>query len=146
MEISVKTINLETVKSACIVIGVLDKHKLTDSAKRIDHLSNGFITQILRRGDISGEIGDSLMLHDVPGLKSARVLLVGCGKLSELNHKTFQTIVTNASTTLSQAKIKSAIISLADLDNNLLSNTMQIRLATEALHQNDYRFSGLKKE
>ena len=146
MEISVKTINFETAKSPCIVIGVCDKHKLTDSAKHLDKLSNGFITQILRRGDISGEIGDSLMLHDVPGIKSARVLLTGCGKLSEITHQKFQTIIRNVSTTLNKANIKNAIISLADLHNKILSNSMQIRLATEALHQNDYHFSELKKE
>ena len=79
MEISVKTVNLETVKSPCLVVGINDKRKLTDSAKQVDDLSNGYISQLLRRGAISGEIGDSLMLHDVPGLKSQRVLLVGCG-------------------------------------------------------------------
>ncbi|MCK5386174.1 MAG: leucyl aminopeptidase, partial [Gammaproteobacteria bacterium] len=146
MEISVKTINLETVKSPCLVVGVSDKRKLSDSAKQLDSLSKGFISNLLRRGDISGEIGDSLMLHDVPGLKSERVLLVGCGKGSELSHQKFQEIVTNASNTLSKANIKNSIISLTDLDSKTLSNTMQIRLATEALHQNNYLFSELKKE
>jgi len=146
MEISVKTINFETVKSPCIVIGVLDKHKLTDSAKLVDELSHGFITQILRRGDLPGDVGDSLMLHDVPGLKSARVLLVGCGKLSELNQQKFTNIVSNASSELSKAKIKNAVISLTDLESKSLSAQMQVRLATEALHQTDYRFSRLKKD
>lgn len=146
MEISVKTINLESEKTPCIVIGVADKCKLTDSAKQVDDFSKGFITQVLRRGDIAGEIGDSLILHDVPGLKSQRILLVGCGKASEITHKKFQTIITNASTILSKAKIKNAIFSLADLDNKVLSSSMQIRLTAEALHQNDYIFSELKKE
>jgi leucyl aminopeptidase len=146
MEISVKTINFETVKSPCIVIGVTDKNKLTDSAKQLDNLSHGFITQILRRGDISGVIGDSLMLHDVLGLKSARVLLVGCGKPDEITHQKFHTIITNASSELSKANIKNAIISLADLDNKVLSHSMQIRLSTEALHQTHYRFSELTKD
>lgn len=146
MEISVKNTNLETVKSPCLVVGVSDKRKLSDSAKQLDSLSKGFISNLLRRGDISGEIGDSLMLHDVPGLKSERLLLVGCGKGSELTHQKFQEIITNASNTLNKANIKNSIISLADLDNKTLSNSMQIRLATEALQQNNYRFSELKKE
>ena len=124
MEISVKTINFETVKSPCIVIGVLDKHKLTDSAEQVDELSHGFITQILRRGDLSGDVGDSLMLHDVPGLKSARVLLVGCGKLSELSHQKFTNIVSNASSELSKAKIKNAVISMTDLDCKAISSNV----------------------
>ena len=86
------------------------------------------------------------MLHDVPGIKSERVLLVGCGKSSEISHQKYQTIITNASDSLSKAKIKNAVISLADLDTKVLSNNMQIRLATEALQQNSYHFSELKKE
>ncbi len=146
MEISVKTINLETSKSACLVVGVTDKRQLTDSAKLLDTLSNSFISNVLRRGDISGAIGDSLMLHDVVGLRTERVLLVGCGKASELTHQRFSTIVSHASTTLSKANIKSAIISLADLDCKNLSNTMQLRLTTEALQQNNYLFSELSKD
>lgn len=146
MEISVKTLNLETVKSPCLVVGVNDKRKLTDSAKQIDTLSKGFISKLLRRGDISGDIGDSLILHDVPGLKSERVLLVGCGKTNEITHQKFQTIVTNTSSTLSKANIKNAVICLADLDSKVLSKSMQIRLSAEALHQNNYRFSELIKE
>ena len=80
MEISVKTINLETVKTPCLVIGISDKRKLTDSANQIDSFSNSFISNLLRRGDITGAIGDSMMLHDVSGLKAERILLVGCGK------------------------------------------------------------------
>ena len=146
MEISVKTINLETTKSPCIVVGVTDKRKLTDSAQQLDTLSNGFISKVLRRGDISGSVGDSLMLHDIPGLKAERVLLVGCGKTSEMTHQRFTTIVGHASTALSKANIKNAVISLADLTCKNLSNSMQVRLATEALQQNSYLFSELSKD
>jgi len=146
MEISVKTINLETIKSPCLVVGVTDKRKLTPSAQQLDSLSNGFISKVLRRGDISGEMGDALMLHDVPGLNSERVLLVGCGKIAELTHQRFTTIVSNISSTLSKANIKNAVVSIADLASKALSHTMQVRLATEALLQENYRFSELKKD
>lgn len=144
MEISVKTVNLETVKSPCLVVGINDKRKLSESASQLNTLSNGFISDLLRRGDISGAIGDSMMLHNVKGLKAERILLIGCGKTSELTHQKYQTIIANASNALSKANIKSAIISLADLNSKTLSNSMQIRLSTEALHQESYRFSELK--
>lgn len=144
MEISVKTLNLETIKSPCVVVGVYDKHKLSDSARHLDTISNNFISKLLRRGDISGETGDSLMLHDVPGISSERVLLVGCGKANELTHKTYQRIVDSAASILNKAKIKSALVSLCDLEDKSLSVPMQVRLATEALLYNHYRFSGFK--
>ena len=144
MEISVKNVNLETVKSPCLVVGVNEKRKLTGSAQQLDDLSGGFISRILRRGDISGATGDELMLHNVPNFKAERVLLVGCGKASELSHQRFSTILSNVASSLSKANIKNAVISLADLDNKALSQTLQVRLATEALHQSSYYFSELK--
>jgi len=146
MEISVKTVNIESAKTPCIVVAVADKRKLSESAQHIDTLSNGYISKLLRRGDISGAIGDELMLHNVPGLKAERVLLAGCGKLNEMTHQRYTNVVTNISSTLSKANIKSAIVSMADLTIKNLSTSMQIRLATEALQQNDYRFSELKSD
>lgn len=144
MEISVKNVNLETVKSPCLVVGVNEKRKLTNSAQQLDDLSGGFISRILRCGDINGASGDELMLHNVPNLKAERVLLVGCGKASELTHQRFSTILGNVSGSLSKANIKNAVISLTDLDNKTLSQTLQVRLATEALHHSNYQFSELK--
>ncbi|MFK5912795.1 MAG: leucyl aminopeptidase [Woeseiaceae bacterium] len=143
MEISVKNINLETSKSPCIVVAVAEKRKLSSSAAQLDAASKGYISTLLRRGDIAGAIGDELMLHNVPGLKAERVLLVGCGKISELSHARYATILASVSNSLSKANIKNAVLSLADIENKMLSNTMMIRLATEALHQADYRFSEL---
>ena len=144
MEISVKILNLATIKSPCVVVGVFNKHKLTDSAKQLDSAANNHISKLLRRGDISGELGETLMLHDVPGLACERVLLVGCGKASELNHKNYQAIIDAAATTLNSAKIKTAVFSLSDLEHKDFSTAMQVRLSTEALHYNSYRYSELK--
>lgn len=146
MEISVKNINLESTKSACIVVAINEKRHLTPSAQQLDTLSNGYISNLLRRGDISGEIDDELMLHNVPNVKAERVLLVGCGKPGEMTHQRYVNIVTNASNALSKANIKNAVVTLAELENKALSITMQLRLATEALQQNDYRFSELAKD
>lgn len=146
MEISVKNINLETSNSACIVVGINEKRHLSTSAQQLDTISNGYISKLLRRGDISGEVDDELMLHHVPNVKAERVLLIGCGKPSEMTHQRFTNIVTNAASSLAKAKIKNAVVTLAELENKALTTTMQLRLATESLHQNDYRFSELAKD
>ncbi len=146
MEISVKNINLETVKTPCIVAGIYDKRKLSGSAKQLDMHSAGYISKMLKRGDISGAVGDTLMLHDVPGLQAERVLLVGCGKASDLSNLRYREIISSSASALDRAKIKKAVISLADLDSKPLSPAQQIRLATEALLQNSYRFSMMAKD
>ncbi len=146
MEISVNHINLATVKTPCVVVGIHDKRHLSDSAKQLDEQSRGFLSQILKRGDINGGIDDALMLHDVPGINAKRVLLIGCGKVAELTAQKFSTIVNNAASQLNKANIKQAIVALGDIPHKTLSATQQARLATEALQQNSYRFSMMNKD
>ena len=40
------------------------------------------LPSLLRRGDLEGKPGQMLLLHQVPGVLSERVLLVGCGAAS----------------------------------------------------------------
>ncbi|MBT8448740.1 MAG: leucyl aminopeptidase, partial [Gammaproteobacteria bacterium] len=84
MEYNVKSGNPEKQRSACIVVGVFEPRKLTPAAEILDDVSDGFISNIIRRGDLEGKLGQVLLLHNVPNTLSDRVLLVGCGKEREL--------------------------------------------------------------
>ncbi|MCW1889421.1 hypothetical protein OK016_06715 [Vibrio chagasii] len=43
-----------------------------------------YISSLLRRGDSGGKPGQMLLLHQVPGVLSERVLICSCGKEREL--------------------------------------------------------------
>jgi leucyl aminopeptidase len=63
--------------------------QLTMSALQIDQAAAGFLTQILQQEPGFGEVEQSLLLHQVPGIKAKRILLVGLGDelvLSSLNY------------------------------------------------------------
>ena len=46
----------------------------------MDKAAEGYISSILRSGDMEGKAGTMLMLHNVPNTLCERVLLVGLGK------------------------------------------------------------------
>ena len=89
MEFSIKTTLPEKQKTGCIVVGVFESRKLTDLAKSIDECSNGYLSGILKQGDMEGKAGSTLLLHHVPGVLAERVLLVGLGKTSEFSGKPY---------------------------------------------------------
>src|SRR4029077_15733492 len=63
----------------CIVVGVFESRKLTPSAALLDEVSGGYLSEILKKGDLEGKLGQTLMLQSPPNLLAERVLLVGCG-------------------------------------------------------------------
>ena len=79
MEFTIKSGSPEKQRSACVVVGVFDNRKLSLSAELIDRASNGYISEIIRRGDMEGKLGSTLLLHNVKGTLADRVLLSRSG-------------------------------------------------------------------
>ena len=92
MEFSVKSGSPEKQRSACIVVGVFEPRRLSAIAEQLDEISEGYISNLLRRGDIEGKPGQMLLLHHVPNIISERILLVGCGKERELDERQYRQI------------------------------------------------------
>ena len=63
MEFSVKSGSPEKQRSACIVAGVFEPRRLSAVAEKLDEISDGYISNLLRRGDIEGKAGQTLLLH-----------------------------------------------------------------------------------
>ncbi len=79
MEYGTKTGNPARTRTQCLIVGVYENSKLTDSATLLDKASKGHIRKVLKRGDITGKTNQMLVLHDVPNISSPRILLVGLG-------------------------------------------------------------------
>ena len=80
MEYSTKAGNPAKTRTQCIIAGIYENNKLSATATVLDKASEGHIRKILKRGDITGKTGQTLLLHDVPNVSSPRVLLIGLGK------------------------------------------------------------------
>ena len=63
MEFVVKSVSPETLKTATLVVAVTEDRTLSDAATKLDTLSGGAITAALKRGDLPGKVGQSLLLH-----------------------------------------------------------------------------------
>lgn len=63
MEIVVKSSSIDKLRDDCIVIPVHTGVTLSESAKSIDQISDGYIHKILKKGDIDAEHGQLQWLH-----------------------------------------------------------------------------------
>ncbi|WP_419207205.1 M17 family peptidase N-terminal domain-containing protein [Pseudomonas syringae] len=93
MELVVKSVSPETLKTATLVVAIGEGRKLGAAARQVDELSGGAISAVLKRGDLAGKVGQSLLLQSLPNLKADRVLLVGVGKDAELGDRPFRKII-----------------------------------------------------
>ncbi len=115
MELVVKSVSPETLKTATLVVTVSENRMLGNAAQNIDTLSGGAIAAVLKRGDLAGKVGQSLLLHNLPNLKAERVLLVGVGKEAELSDRQLKKIVGGVLSTLKGLGGTDATLVLDDL-------------------------------
>ena len=47
----------EKQRSACIVVGVFEPRRLSPIAEQLDKISDGYISALLRRGELEGKLG-----------------------------------------------------------------------------------------
>ena len=93
MEFSIKNGNPEKQRNDCVIVGVFEPRKLSGAAEEIDRASDGYLSSILRRGDMDGKLASTLLLHNVPGTMCDRVLLVGLGKEREFREREYRRAV-----------------------------------------------------
>jgi len=102
VEFSIKSGNPEKQRSACVVVGVFEPRKLTLAAELIDNAARSHLSDIIRRGDMEGKAGTTLLLHNVPGTLCDRVLLVGLGKEKEFGDREYCDAIRSAVRTLNE--------------------------------------------
>jgi len=144
MEFNIKSGNPEKQRTACVVVGIFEPRRLSSAAERLDSVTDGFITNIIRKGDLEGKIGQSLLLHNVPETLCDRVLLVGCGRERELNDAKYRQIIASAVTTLNETGSMEAVSYLTELNIKGRDVHWKVRQAVETAHGALYRFEQLK--
>lgn len=144
MEFIIKSGSPEKQRTACVVVGVFEPRRLSAAAEQLDKLSDGEISALLRRGEIEGKAGQTLLLHNVKNCPAERILLVGCGKERELDEKQYKSIIQKMVTHLNETGSMEAVSFLSDLHIKGRNTYWKIRQAIETIHDSLYSFDQLK--
>ncbi len=144
MEFFVKSGSASKQKTDCLIVAVFEDGTLSASAEQLDKAGKGVIRKHVRRGDIAGKHGQTLLLHDIPGVSATRVLLLGCGKAKELTDAKYRTLIAKAVKTLSDTAVKHACIDINDLTIENRTPYWLVRLGIEAASEAVYQFEQCK--
>ena len=146
MEIGIKSGSPEKQRGACVVAGIFDHRKPSLAAEIIDQASGGHLSAILRRGDMDGKPGSTLLLHDVPGMLCERVLLVGLGKEREFRDKQYRDTVRGVVRLLADTGIAEATLYLTDLPVKKRNLSWAVEQAVIVAEEAMYRFDRMKSK
>ena len=146
MDFAIKLGAPEKSRGACIVVGIFESRKLSEPAKILDDTSKGYISNILRQGDMEGKANTTLLLHNVPDIPAKRVMLVGLGKEKDFNDRAYQLAVSTTFRALHQTGAADAALFLTEIPLKQRDVAWKITQIAIIAAESTYRFDRLKSK
>jgi len=149
MEFSIKTGSAEKLSSDCLIVGVFEDNALSPSAQILDQASGGTLSKMMARGDMHGKLASTLLLHDVAGCQSHRVLLLGLGQRDQLTDAQLRKALVAAVKAIHATGTQQALNCLAEVEvkdhhQQVRSSTWKVSQIIEAVSDVSYRFEHMK--
>lgn len=140
MDFSIKTVQPEKYRTNCLVLALFESGKMPATTAAIDKYSGGIISKAIKLGEIQGKVGQSLMLINLPNILAERVLLIGFGKVNELNDKNFRDAVQKMAMALACLNIRDASCCIAELEVKDYDVSWKIQQAIISIANATYKF------
>jgi leucyl aminopeptidase len=131
-------------RAGCVVVGVFDRRTLSEPAAALDQASGNALGSALRRGDLDGKPGQTLVLHHVPKLVADRVLLVGLGRERDFDAAAFRKACATAARALRATGAIDAVSYLTHLPVKGRALADAVRDAALATADEFYRFDAFR--
>lgn len=146
MDFAIKQGTPDKQRGACVVVGIFESRKMTETAKILDKTTQGYIKSILASGDMEGKANTTLLLHNVPNTQFKRILLIGLGKEQEFKEKTFLTAVGSMLNVLQKTAVTDVALYLSDFPLKEKNSDWKVTQTAIAVLNNLYRFDQLKSK
>lgn len=130
----------------CIAVAVFEDGQLSPSAESLNSASQDKLKSCFARGDITGKAGQLLLLQDLPGINSPRVLLVGGGKHGKTSENDFNNACLAMAKWLNESAAQSAISCLSDIPVNGRNDAWKVRQTVINTETALYKYSQTKSQ
>ncbi|MBN9115475.1 MAG: leucyl aminopeptidase [Pandoraea sp.] len=137
---------LANAKTECLVVGVFEQQPLAGLAKALDVVSKGLLARMVKRGELDGKLGSTLMLHEVAGWSQARVLFVGLGREDQFSPKGFNEAARAAARAVLASRASDAIWTLPQAAVAKRDTAWAVCASILALREATYRFTQMKSK
>lgn len=109
-------------------------------------LNNAHLNKLLKTGDMTGKFKQTLLVHDVAGIKAKRILLIGCGKKHELTETKYQDLINQMVASLQQTAAKDVVCLLPEVICQKRSLPWKIRHAVIHINAALYQLNDFKSK
>ncbi len=144
MKFSLSNTSPQATDTQCLIIGVEEEAPLSGAAAEIDAVSDGLISRLIESGDIDPDKNMTTLLHDVPGVRASRVLVVGCGIPDKFDRVRYVNVCMAAGAFLREHAVTEVHVTLNQLDVENLDEAWKTRQAALAFHRANYRYTTTK--
>lgn len=146
MDFSVKTGAPASQKTACAILPLFDGSPLPATTRAFDKATGRALAALTRSGEASGELGRTLLVHNLKGVGAKRVLLVGCGRRAAFSRKALSRATAAAAKALKGKAIADAVSYLTTESPVDCDVYYAARLSAEAVRAATYQFDELKSK
>jgi len=146
MDYFIETGPVEKLQCDCIIVGVYQDRQLTAAASIINDHCQDAISQVLERGDLSGKIGEALLLNWLPGQAFARILVVGLGENKRMTSKHYCKVLAAAAESLKKTAVQSVVVTLLDCTVANGGPQWQARQIVQAFSDSTYQYVFTKSD
>lgn len=145
MKFALQQAKLIELNSDAIVVAAFNQG-LSASATQIDHATKGHLKALFKSGDIRSKLGSVTTLHDLPGVLSKRIIIIGCGDKDKIKPCQFKTLFNQLFDYLRHSPIRSIGIDITDIHVEKTSLAWRLQQAAQILVEKSYQFSECKSE
>ncbi|HHF5732799.1 TPA: leucyl aminopeptidase [Haemophilus influenzae] len=130
----------------CIVLGVYENNEFSKSFNEIDQLTQDYLNDLVKSGELTGKLAQIVLLRDLQGLSAKRVLIVGCGKKGELTERQYKQIIQAVLKTLKETNTREVVSYLTEIELKDRDLYWNIRFAIETIEHTNYQFDHFKSQ
>ncbi len=138
--------NSTSLKTHCIVVPIFEGGKFSSAASEINKASRGAIDSVIKSGDISGKVGESILLHNLPNVAAERTLVVGFGKQKHCKNSDFKKAILAIVNTVKKTHSKNASLYLNDVSIEDRDEIWKAQQTVQLFSQETYTFDYLKSK
>ncbi len=146
MQVTIDSTPPERLRADCLVVGVRRGRRLESAAAAVDAASDKHLSRVLRRVAFEAAPGDTVLLHEVPGIAAHAVLALGLGDRGPLEAQRFAKAIGAAAEALVGAGMRSAAFALAALEVEQREAAWCVRRIVETCRAACYRFDHFHRD
>ncbi|MBF0470202.1 MAG: leucyl aminopeptidase [Gammaproteobacteria bacterium] len=129
----------------CLVVAVYREGELSPLAAEIDLHCKQQLSRLTAGGDLTGKVGDLLLIPEIEGLAASRLLLVGAGSLSEgCSEQDYRKLCQTVAAEIKRLGYRHIVSTINQIEVPNRDLPWKIGCETAAFTDGHYRFDQLK--